>query len=69
MVCGCVMILDQVHITCTVNIETQLLLVLSLNATETWVQDIEQGLMLFRFDYHYCVYVYNYKQFNSNVMK
>lgn len=47
--CGCVMIQDQVHTTCTVNTETPLLLVLSLNATEIWALDIEPGLMLSRY--------------------
>jgi len=47
--CGYVMIQDQAHTTCTVNTETPLLLVLSLNAIEIWVQDIEPGLMLSRY--------------------
>jgi len=47
--CGCVMIQDQVHTTCTVNTETPLLLVPSLNATEIWALDIEPGLMLSRY--------------------
>lgn len=46
---GYVMIQDQVHITCTVNTEIPLLLVLSLNAIEIWVQDTGPGLMLFRY--------------------
>lgn len=49
LVCGCVMIQDRVHTTCTVNTETPLLLVPSLNATEIWVLDIEPGLMLSRY--------------------
>lgn len=41
----------QVHTTCTVNTETPPLLVLSLNVTETWVQDTELGLMLSRYEF------------------
>lgn len=47
--CGYVMIQDQVHITCTVNTEIPLLLALSLNAIEIWVQDTGPELMLFRY--------------------
>lgn len=43
------MIHDQVHTTCTVNTETQLLLAPSLSATETWVQDTELELTLSRY--------------------
>lgn len=47
---GYVMIHGQVHTTCTVNTETPLLLAPSLNAIETWVQDIELELMLSRYE-------------------
>lgn len=50
---GYVMIHDQAHTTCTVNTETLLLQVLSLNATEIWVQDIELGLIPSRYVFMY----------------
>lgn len=68
LVCGYVMIHDQVHTTCTASTETPLLLAPSLSVTETWEQDIELELMPFRYGI-IVGHIFNakYAEFNENL--